>query len=228
MTIDIAVRHTLTDGQRRFELDVALRSDRRRIVLYGPSGAGKSITLRAVAGLLRPDAGRIAVNDRLLYDSSAGINIPARYRKAGYLFQDYALFPHLTVAQNVVFGIERGLFNPRRGAAVPAQAQRWLQVFELDNVASSHPARLSGGQRQRVALARALAAAPDVLLLDEPFSALDPALKTRMRRELVTLQAQLNLQMLVITHDPADADALGEHVFEIHEGRVRSQMQATS
>jgi molybdate transport system ATP-binding protein len=223
MSIDIAIHRVMKDAQRRFELDVSLRSDRRRIVLYGPSGAGKSLTLRAVAGLLKPDRGHIVVNERRLFDAAGKLNLPAQQRKVGYLFQDYALFPHLTVAQNVAFGVQRGMFNPRRHGQLPPSAARWLQSLELEPIAGNYPAQISGGQKQRVALARALAAEPDVLLLDEPFSALDPALKNRMRRELTLLQAQLDLQMLVITHDPADAEALGQHVFEMHEGRVRSE-----
>lgn len=228
MSIDMAVHCIMKDAQRRFELDVSLRSDRRRIVLYGPSGAGKSLTLRAVAGLLKPDRGHIAVNGRCLFDATRHLNLPTQQRKVGYLFQDYALFPHLTVAQNVAFGVRRGIFNPRRLSELPPSALRWLQAFELESVAGNYPAQISGGQKQRVALARALAAEPDVLLLDEPFSALDPALKNRMRHELTQVQAQLDLQMLVITHDPADAEALGQHVFEIHEGRVRSESRVSA
>lgn len=220
MSLDIAIRRTMTDAQRRFELDVALRSESRRVVLHGPSGAGKSLTLRAIAGLLRPDTGHVAIDGRVLFDGARNIDLSPRARKAGYVFQDYALFPHLTVGQNVAFGVHRGLFNPGRRAVLPESAQRWLQAFELDSLAGNFPAQISGGQKQRVALARALAAEPDVLLLDEPFSALDPALRVRMRAELVAVQAQLGLQMVVITHDPADAEALGEAVFEIREGRV--------
>jgi molybdate transport system ATP-binding protein len=197
-------------------------------VLYGPSGAGKSLTLRAIAGLLKPDRGHIVVNGRSLFDAARPLNLPTQYRKVGYLFQDYALFPHLTVAQNVAFGVQRGMFNPRRHGDLPPPALRWLQAFELEPIAGNYPAQISGGQKQRVALARALAAEPDILLLDEPFSALDPALKSRMRNELTMVQAQLDLQMLVITHDPADAEALGQHVFEIHEGRVRSESNASA
>jgi molybdate transport system ATP-binding protein len=145
----------------------------------------------------------------------------------GYLFQDYALFPHLTVAQNVAFGMRTGIFNPRK-STVPNAAARWLDTFELDAVAKHYPSQISGGQKQRVALARALAAEPDILLLDEPFSALDPPLRVRMRSELAALQSRLDLQMLIITHDPADVEALGEHVLEIREGRIFSDSAVAS
>lgn len=225
MSVDIAFRRVITSTERRFALDVAFSSQCRRIVIYGPSGAGKSLTLRAIAGLLTPDEGRIAVNTHVLFDSAAHINLSAQVRKVGYLFQDYALFPHLTVAQNVAFGICAGLFNPRTGA-IPEAARKWLAAFELDGVAKNYPSQISGGQKQRVALARALAAEPDILLLDEPFSALDPPLRARMRDELAALQMRLDLQMLIITHDPADAEALGDHVLEMRDGRLFSDSSA--
>jgi len=221
MTVDISFRRVLANTDRRFELDVAFRSTSRRVVLYGPSGSGKSMTLRAIAGLLTPDEGRIAVNQHVLFDSALSVNLAPQVRKVGYLFQDYALFPHLSVAQNVAFGMRTGILNPRRGA-IPQVAASWLEAFELDVVATHYPSQISGGQKQRVALARALAAEPDILLLDEPFSALDPPLRVRMRRELAALQTRLDLQMLIITHDPADVEALGEHVLEIRDGRIFS------
>lgn len=217
----MAIRRRLDDGGTHFELDVAFASQSRRIVLYGPSGAGKSLTLRAIAGLMTPDQGRIEVNQRVLFDRVAKIDVPARRRRVGYLFQDYALFPHLTVAQNVAFALARGPFNPRRGALQP-KAQEWLQRLELDNVARNYPAQISGGQKQRTALARALVAEPQILLLDEPFSALDPPLRQRMRAELAALQERLDIQLLTITHDTADVEALGEHVLEIRGGRIHA------
>ena len=222
MAVELAIRRVIAGAERHFELDVAFQSQSRRVVLYGPSGAGKSLTLRAIAGLLTPDAGRIVVNENVLFDSPSQVNLAPQVRKVGYLFQDYALFPHLTVAQNVAFGVSRGVLNPRNGA-MPETAKRWLAAFELDTLAKSYPSQISGGQKQRVALARALAAEPNILLLDEPFSALDLALRGRMRNELAALRQQLDLQMLIITHDPADAEALGEHVLEIRDGRISGE-----
>ena len=220
--IDLVVQKTLASAARMFSLDVAVRSESRRVVLYGPSGAGKSLTLRAIAGLMTPQRGRIALNGRTLFDHTEGINLSAQERRVGYLFQDYALFNHLSVAQNIAFGLKRGWFNPPRRIhrMHDPRVQQWIDTFELGAVAANYPTQISGGQRQRVALARALIAEPSMLLLDEPFAALDPALRTRMRSELSALQARLNVPMLMITHDPADVEIFGDHVFELRDGRV--------
>ena len=225
MRLDVAIERQLDDPRRPFALDVSFRSDAGRVVLFGPSGAGKSLTLRAIAGLLRPDRGHIDVAGRTLFDDARHIDVPAPERRVGYVFQDYALFPHLTVAQNVAFGLHAGLRNPSR-RHVPDEARRWMELFEIDHLAGRHLTQISGGQQQRVALARALAPSPHLLLLDEPFAALDPALRGRLRDNLVALQVQLDLQLLVITHDPADVEALGQHVLEIRDGRIHADSAA--
>lgn len=219
MSVDLHLQKELRAADRVFSLDITLASDSQRIVLYGPSGSGKSLTLKAIAGLMRPDSGHIRIQGRTLFDSAQGIDVRVQERNVAYLFQDYALFPHLTVAQNIAFGLARGSVNLRRPAEHPAVRQ-WLQAFELDAIAHSRPAQISGGQRQRVALARALVAEPDMLLLDEPFSALDLSLRQRMRSELAELQSRLQVPMLLITHDPADVEALGQTVFELRDGRL--------
>ncbi|NUT59723.1 ATP-binding cassette domain-containing protein [Herbaspirillum sp. C9C3] len=219
MSVDLHLQKQLRAADRVFSLDITLASDSQRIVLYGPSGSGKSLTLKAIAGLMRPDSGHIRVQGRSLFDSAQGIDVPVQERNVAYLFQDYALFPHLTVAQNIAFGLARGSFNLRLPAQHP-KVRQWLQAFELEAIAHSRPAQISGGQRQRVALARALVAEPDMLLLDEPFSALDLSLRQRMRSELAELQTRLQVPMLLITHDPADVQALGQTVFELRDGRL--------
>ena len=217
MRWDVAIRKTVGSGAHRFDLDVAFRSDVERLVLFGPSGAGKTMTLKAIAGLVRPDAGRIEMAGTTLFDAERGIDTPARQRDCGYLFQEYALFPHLTVRQNIAFGLATGWRNPRRdggGAAV----DRWLDALELRPFAARFPDQLSGGQRQRVALARALAGEPRALLLDEPFAALDEPLRNRLRAELAELQARLALPIVLITHDPADVEAFADDVVHIDAG----------
>jgi len=222
MTISVNIRKTLRAGPRNFQLDAQFESASKRVVIYGASGAGKSQMLKAIAGLMRPDSGLIEVGGRKLFDSSAGIDVPARDRRVGYLFQDYALFPHLNVRQNIGFGLQRGWFNPApRGE--PEAVRYWLEAFGLVEVAHQKPAELSGGQRQRVALARALVAEPGALLLDEPFAALDPALRVRMRAELDSLQRRLDIPMLLITHDPDDAATFGGHVLTMADGRVAGE-----
>lgn len=218
-TLQVEVSKRMDTADRHFALDIGFSSTSRRIALFGPSGAGKTLTLRAIAGLLRPDRGRIVLGERTLFDVAAGVDVRPQQRRVAYLFQDYALFPHLTVAQNVAFGLARGWRNPPRGKSHD-DAERWIDAFGLREVRGHYPAEISGGQKQRVALARALATRPDIVLLDEPFSALDPALRARMRAELRALQTSLEVPMLVISHDPDDVAALADHVMEIRDGRI--------
>ena len=219
MQIKIDIVKTLRSGARTFELDARFESASQRVVICGPSGAGKSQLLKALAGLMTPDRGHIELAGRRLFDSGAGIDVAPKRRQVAYLFQDYALFPHLNVRQNIGFGLQRGWRNPLSG--VDGETIRyWLLAFELDHVAHQFPHELSGGQRQRVALARALAPQPAALLLDEPFAALDPGLRERMRAELDTLQRKLAIPMILITHDPEDARAFGDHVLRMEHGRI--------
>jgi molybdate transport system ATP-binding protein len=215
--LSVAIARRLRSPQREFTLDVAFDSDRDVTVLFGPSGAGKTQTLLSIAGLVRPDRGAIRIGASSVFDSVAGIDVPARKRGIGFVFQDYALFPHLTVVQNVAFARRRGWLNARRGDAAAADL---LRPFELAACAHAYPAQLSGGQRQRVALARALAAEPELLLLDEPFAALDAPLRGRLRDDLLALQQRRGIPIVVITHDPEDVAALGGRVIHLDNGRV--------
>lgn len=216
---DMAIDKVLHSGERRFHLQLQWRSEHRRVVLLGGSGAGKTLTLKAIAGLLQPDAGHIRVAGRALFDAAQGINLTPQQRHVGYVFQDYALFPHLTVRQNIGFGLQRGWRNPRPRARHP-EVDQWLEALHIEPLAEQMPHQLSGGQRQRVALARALAAQPGAMLLDEPFSALDPALRQALRDELDSLQRRLQLPMILITHDPEDARQLGDHIIHLQDGQV--------
>jgi molybdate transport system ATP-binding protein len=219
MQFKVDIHKTLRAGGRVFQLQARFESASKRVVVFGSSGAGKSQMMKAVAGLMTPDSGRIELAGRCLFDSAAGVDLPPQRRNVAYLFQDYALFPHLNVRQNIGFGLQRGWRNPL--ARVDGEAIRyWIEAFELEQVADQYPHQLSGGQRQRVALARALAPQPEALLLDEPFAALDPGLRERMRAELAALQRRLEIPMLMITHDPEDVRAFGDHVLRMENGSI--------
>jgi molybdate transport system ATP-binding protein len=198
---------------------VKFQTEHNLIVIFGPSGAGKSLTIQAIAGLITPDRGRIVLNGRTLFESDGDINLPARKRNVGYVFQDYALFPHLTVAENVGFAV-RQMFWRHNGKKVDAHILEFLAKFDLTDLAAAYPRQLSGGQRQRVALARALIRKPDILLLDEPFAALDPLLRDRMRHGLLELQKRFAVPMVIITHDPDDIELFGENLIVLRNGRV--------
>ena len=219
MTWDVRLVRQLRQGASRFLLDVHFASRAPRLVLYGPSGAGKTQTLKMIAGIARPDAGRVALAGRVLYDRDAGVALSPQARRLGYVFQDYALFPHLTVRQNVAFARRRGWLGPTRTVR-DETVERWIAAFGLRAVDGHYPHQLSGGQRQRTALARALVNEPTALLLDEPFAALDKGLRRSLREELKALQAQLRLPMLLITHDDEDVAALADEVVHLHAGRV--------
>lgn len=218
---DIALRKQFRHEGTRFDIDLGFSADVQRLVLHGPSGAGKSQTLRMIAGITRPDAGAVRVAGRTLFDAAAGIDLSPQQRRIGYVFQDYALFPHLTVRQNIAFARHGGWRNPSRHAA-DAAVDRWIEQFQLQPVAAHFPHQISGGQRQRTALARALVTQPAALLLDEPFAALDRQLRVRLREELQHLQLALQLPLLLITHDDEDARCLAQAVVHLDAGRAMS------
>ena len=217
--IDVDIRLQVQDGQRQFALAASFATEAGFAALYGPSGSGKSLTLQAIAGLLRPQAGHIRLNGRTLFNAAAGVDIAPPARAVGYLFQDYALFPHLTVRENVAFGLTTW---PRRRPAPTqrARVQSLLERFGLAALADSRPRTLSGGQQQRVALARALACEPQVLLLDEPFAALNPMLRDELRAELATVRRQWGIPALMITHDADDVLALADVAFVYAQGGI--------
>jgi molybdate transport system ATP-binding protein len=219
MKLRVDIRKALRARDREFRLAAAFSAQNDRIVVFGPSGSGKSVTIQCIAGLITPDEGVIQLGDRVLFDSAAGINLPTQARGVGFVFQDYALFPHLTVADNVGFGLRTGIWGGL-DARTREQVREYLALFELAALASNYPRQLSGGQRQRVALARALIRHPQLLLLDEPLSALDPMLRERMRRELRTMQERFQVPMVVITHDPMDAEALAQTLVVFDHGHV--------
>jgi molybdate transport system ATP-binding protein len=192
---------------RPFRLELALAVRRETFALVGPSGAGKTSVLRTVAGLARPERGRIALDGRVLFDAAAGIDRPPEDRRVGLVFQEYALFPHMSVEQNVAY-------------AGGTSVREALELFRIVELAKARPHELSGGERQRVGLARALARDPDVLLLDEPMSALDTHTRAGVRAELRRLLDRLDLPVLLVTHDFQDAAVLADRVGVLVDGRL--------
>ena len=198
-----------------FELALEFTAPPGVTALFGPSGAGKSMTLACIAGLARPDTGRIALDGVTFYDSAAHICLPPQRRRIGYVMQDYLLFPHLTVGENVAFGLQ-GLSRREKQATVAAMLER----VGLAGYEARRPQDLSGGQQQRVALARALVTQPRVLLLDEPFSALDGPTCALLRRDLLTLQRSLQLPTILVTHDLGEAYLLADQMAVLVEGKL--------
>jgi molybdate transport system ATP-binding protein len=198
----------------RLELDVGLRVGVETLALVGPSGSGKSTILRAVAGLLRPQRGRITHAGRVLLDTSRGIDVPPEERRVGMVYQDGALFPFLSVLRNVAYGAR----GPRREHE--RQARTVLERFGIERLADAHPGDLSGGERQRVALARAVASDPRILLLDEPLSALDAVTKAEVAAELESRLRQVGVPAILVSHDFADVLGLADRVSVLQEGRI--------
>ena len=205
----------LTTRLPGFTLDVAWSAGDGVAVLFGPSGAGKTLTLQCLAGLIRPDSGRIVLGDRVFFDSTRGIDLPPQQRRIGYVFQGYALFPHLTVADNVGFGLRKA---PR--AERQARVARVLARLGLTGLERRYPRELSGGERQRVALGRALAIEPALLLLDEPLSALDAPRRLALRDELRALLSEITTAAVVVTHDFTEAYRLADRIVVYDAGRV--------
>jgi len=211
MVLDVQIEKKLPD----FELNVAFTASEAPFSILGPSGAGKTMLLRCISGLERPDQGRIALKDRVLFDSEQNIRIPARRRRIGMVFQNYALFPHRTVEENVAFGLHQ-LSSEERAARVKALIER----THLKELANRYPRELSGGEQQRTALARALAIDPEALLLDEPLSALDTHLRSQVEAHLQEVFSTYQRPTLLVTHNIEEAYRLGERLLVLSRGRM--------
>jgi molybdate transport system ATP-binding protein len=219
MTAPTGAPALLLDVRKRLpglDLEARLEADREVLVLFGPSGSGKTTILNMTAGLVRPDSGVVALEGQVVFRRGvpgAPRDLPARDRHIGYVMQQYALFPHMTALENVAYPMGRA---PDR----VARAARLLDLLSMGSHAGHHPAQLSGGQQQRIALARALAAERRILLLDEPFAALDAGLRDRLQADLRRLRVELDLTVLLVTHRLEDAFAIGDRLAVVREGRI--------
>ena len=201
-------------GEMKLHLELSLGKG-ELVTLYGESGAGKTSTLRMLAGLLTPDRGRIVVEGRTWFDSDEKINLRPQERNLGFFFQDYALFPHMTVRENLVYGA--------KSREDKSLVSHLIEMVALGDLQDQKPDTLSGGQKQRVALARALVGKPDLLLLDEPLSALDARIRTKLQDDILAVHREFGLTTLLISHDLGEIHKLSDRVVELEQGRVRRQ-----
>ena len=198
-----------------FELDVDFEADGRVVALFGPSGSGKSTILRMIAGLLRPTDGRIAIADRVVFDSVAGADVPARLRRVGFVFQDGLLFPHLSVKRNLVYGSWA-----RRRPRATLEIERTIEILGIGHLLDRSPAGLSGGERQRVAIGRALLSGAEVLLMDEPVAALDQERRSEILPYLEALTRTSSIPILYVSHSVAEVERLADRIVHIRDGKV--------
>ena len=205
MAIEVKIQRKLNT----FELNIDFKSDSKRIGILGASGCGKSMTLKCIAGIETPDSGFISLNGRVLYDSKNRINLHPGKRRVGYLFQDYALFPTMTVMENICIAM---------GHRDEKKVKVWLKRYGLDGMADTYPDHLSGGQRQRVAMLRMLAAKPECILLDEPFSALDEHVKRSMESELMEMLTDFHNPVIFVSHNRDEVYRLAERIGSIESG----------
>ncbi|MED4581589.1 ATP-binding cassette domain-containing protein [Brevibacillus choshinensis] len=212
--LTVSIQKRLPD----FVLDVSFSVQQEIVVLFGPSGSGKTTILNTIAGLIHPDGGKITLGDQLFYEHGKK-PMPIQKRKIGYLFQDYALFPHMTVEGNIRYGM-------KSGHEIGLEAL--LKTVGIDHLLEKYPHQLSGGQKQRVALVRALATEPDILLLDEPLSALDADTRRQCQDELLRIHSMWNIPFLLVTHDRDEAEKLADAILILENGKIKESHAATS
>lgn len=219
MKLSIDIKHPMltSKGKSWLEVDTEIKHQ-ELLCLYGHSGAGKTTLLRIIAGLIRPYQGRIEFNGKLWFDSQKGVHLSPRHRRIGFMFQDYALFPNMSVEQNVRFAQQ---------TRDEEEIELLLSSFDLQSLRKQKPHQLSGGQKQRVALARALAIRPEILLLDEPLSALDVELRMELQQEILRAHRLLNTTTVFVSHDPREVSLLATSVLVLNNGMMEDRALST-
>ncbi len=221
MSLDLSIRKDFGG----FVLDVSLQAENEVLALLGASGCGKSMTLKCIAGIVKPDEGHIIVNGKTLFDSDKGINISPQERGAGLLFQNYALFPNMNVEQNIMSGMKRFSVSKAEKKAI---CRETMKKFYLDGLEKHRPSQLSGGQQQRAALARIMVSKPDILMLDEPFSALDSFLRWELEQELMRVLEDFEGTSIIVSHNRDEVYRISNHIAVIADGKVDCYDEKTS
>ena len=213
MSLEVSIRKKLHD----FELDVSFNTEGcSRLGVLGPSGCGKSMTLKSIAGIVTPDEGRIVLNGRVLFDSAQKINLPPQSRKVGYLFQSYALFPHMRIIDNIACGLRLSKKEARQNR----QIRQIVEMVHLTGLEERYPGQLSGGQQQRAALARILVYQPEIILLDEPFSALDEPLRVELQHQLSEILRDWQREAILVTHSQTEVRRMSDHLMVLDGGHI--------
>ncbi len=202
--------------QKAFMLDVSFETENELVVLFGPSGSGKTTIFKCISGITEPNDGKITLGNKVYYDKERKINMPIQKRNLGYVFQNYALFPHMNVRKNIELGLKGWKKEDRE-----EWVMELLNILHIVDLETHYPSQLSGGQKQRVALARALAPKPDILLLDEPFSALDMEIRTELAGKMKKLQNKIKIPLLFITHNLEEAFLLADRILFLHGGKIQ-------
>lgn len=197
-----------------FTLEVDFTIENHILALVGPSGAGKTTILQCISGLQTPTWGEIFINNRPVFSSQQNVDVPVRNRRIGYVFQDYALFPHMTIEKNVLYGKPK----KEKSSHKAFEVSEVLSLLKIEHLRKRYPHQISGGEKQRVALARALMTEPELMLLDEPLSALDQGTREVLQQELLKVQSHWQIPFILVTHDPLEAEKLGDQILKIDQG----------
>lgn len=218
--LNIKAQKHFNSSRFNLDIDIHIPNTNENTVFFGASGSGKTLTMQIIAGLVQPDSGLVSLNGKIFYDSAKKIRLKPQKRHIGYMLQDYALFPNLNILQNVAY-CRSGLLGKYVSRKEKAKAMELLRRFEIEHLSRQYPSQISGGQKQRTAIARALNAEPDLLLFDEPFSALDPLLRANMRASTLELLKSASIPAIIISHDPEDVDTFAGNLILFKNGRSK-------